>query len=713
MLLSLARHGVRRSQGLLGGAGAFRDASRGRLVLAAVESVPGLRFAHALPPADLYSAPVEDQLEWALEHLPSSRVRNFCIIAHIDHGKSTLADLMLQSTGSIRLKKGREHTSQTLDNLEVEQQRGITVKAQTATMLYRYDGDNDAEFGGSPYIVNLIDTPGHADFSYEVKRSLSACDGALLLVDSTQGIQAQTLANYQNAVDAGLTIIPVLTKLDLPHSDPWSTIDQMAAALDGVDPDDCLLTSAKSGEGIDELLPAIVEKIPAPSYGGDIDYPLRCLIFDSWFDTYRGAICIVVCTDGAIRKGDKIMTCLHRRVVEVNEVGILVGESKSMHAVPALQPGQVGYVITSIKSAADALSGDTLVRADEEDPESAMLTSRSDLEVKSVVFASIFPVDQGDFDDLLKSIERLVLNDPSVSVQRETSGALGMGFRCGFLGLLHMDVFRERLSQEHETEVIVTAPMVPYRAVPLRPPKSGGEEATQPFIIATPADFPSLEEQKIRGGFDFYEPVALVSVITPDVYLGSLMKVLQGHRGKQVEVAYFGQGNDDADAAACGRVLVKYLVPWAEVVTDLYDKVKSVSAGYASFEYEEAEPVVSDLVKVDLLLNGNAVDALSIICERSQAQTLGRDLAKRLKKAIKRQQFEVNIQAALGHKILAKTRIPPYRKDVLIKSGKTVGGGDRTRKQKLLQKQKKGKKRMKTVGNVEVTQEAFLSVLKR
>ena len=616
--------------------------------------------------------------------VPFERIRNFCIIAHIDHGKSTLADRLLELTGNIDKET---KNSQVLDSLSVERERGITVKAQTASMLYDHEGD------GSAYLLNLIDTPGHVDFSFEVSRSIAACQGALLLVDSTQGIQAQTLANYRIARDAGLSIIPVLTKLDLPHSDPAMAIEQIESAFQ-IPEEEIIWTSAKTGEGVDEILDALIKYIPSPgeSYSDNakkesfqLDGSLRAIVVDSWHNNYRGVIVLMSVVDGSLKRGDVIGMAHSGKKYEVLETGLL---SPAPIVTDELRKGQVGYVVAGIKDPKDVVTGDTVVNE-------ATLKSANFKRLKKVtpskpmLYASVYPTDSADFENLSRSLDRLLLNDASVSVTTETSGALGQGFRCGFLGKLHMEVFYQRLQDEYASEVISTAPMVPFKTVM----KDGSIQ-----LVEKPSDLPDRTHV-----LEFLEPMAQVTVVTPPEYLGLMMETLQSHRGKQL-------GIEHLDTMT---TVLKYELPWQEVVIDLYDEIKSRSSGYASFDYEETESLPADIVRVDLLLNGSAVDALSFVCHRSVAETRGRSVGKRLKKVISRQQYEVVIQAAIGAKIIARERIPPFRKDVLIKSGKTVGGGDVSRKKKLLEKQKKGKKRMKMVGNVELNQEAFMSVMKK
>ncbi|KAL7694078.1 Translation factor GUF1 mitochondrial [Plasmopara halstedii] len=607
-----------------------------------------------------------------LEEFEPERIRNFSIVAHIDHGKSTLADRLLETSGNI--SRQEREKAQFLDNLKVERERGITVKAQTASMLHR------DSITGMTYMLNLVDTPGHVDFSYEVNRSLSACEGVLLLVDCSQGIQAQTLATYYAAKERNLHVVPVLTKIDMPHAEVDDSILSLSSLLN-VDPDDVLLTSAKTGDGINEVLPAVVSRLPPP-VKCNRSAPLRCLLVDSFYDDYRGTVCLVKVVDGALFTGDRIYSAHQKTKHEVQETGLLL---PSRFKTEGLYAGQVGYIIAGMKSTTEAKVGDTFFK------EGALSADMKALpgfqEARSMVFASMYPTDDSSFDELRVAIEKLTLNDASVTTQQETSGALGMGFRCGFLGLLHMEVFHQRLSDEQGIQVMVTAPMVPYTVIG---PK--GERCT----VETPGAFPESTKY-----YDILEPMVEASIITPSSYLGSVLALAKKKRGIQTNLVYL---EDE-------RVIVTIDVPWQEIVTNFYNELKTISSGYATLNYREITPQRSDIVKVDVMINGKVLDALSFVCHRSRATPDGRLLCQKLKRVIDRQQFEISIQAALGGKIFAKERIAPYRKDVLIKSGKTVGGGDSTRKKKLLAKQKEGKRRMRTVSNVQLSQDAFWSVL--
>lgn len=598
-----------------------------------------------------------------LHDFTPDRIRNFSIIAHIDHGKSTLSDRLLEATGTV---SDREKKEQFLDKLQVERERGITVKAQTASMFYTHNG--------TMYLLNLIDTPGHVDFSYEVSRSLYACQGALLLVDAAQGVEAQTLANFYLAFDQDLKIIPVINKIDLPTADPERVTQQLVSLFD-FNTDEIVCASAKAKIGIDNILQTVINHIPQPESDGQ--RLLKALLFDSWFDEYRGVICLIAIQDGSLKKGDAIT--LHQTDVhyEILELGLMYPEPAPMDALYA---GQVGYIITGMKTVREARVGDTLYHAKKPVPPFPGFRP-----AKPVVFAGLFPVDATEFEQLREAIEKLTLNDASVTVEKKSSAALGLGFRCGFLGLLHMDVFRQRLEQEYGLTVIPTAPSVLYK-VEL-------SHTGETINVESPAEFP--DGGKIETVF---EPMIDATIIVPKEYLGSILSLCQEKRGEQKNLSYI----DDQ------RVILKYRLPLAEVATDFYDELKSVSSGYASFDYEESGYQPADMVKMDILLNGKPVDALSTIVHRDKAYYNGRELTDKLKAAIPRQLFEVVIQAALGAKIIASTRVAPLRKDVTAK----CYGGDISRKRKLLEKQKAGKKKMKQIGTVEVPQEAFLAILK-
>lgn len=600
--------------------------------------------------------------DFDLRNFPARLIRNFSIIAHIDHGKSTLADRLLELTGTI---SSRSKNEQVLDKLQVERERGITVKAQTASLFYEHNGEI--------YLLNLIDTPGHVDFNYEVSRSLAACQGALLVVDAVQGVQAQTMANFYLAFEGGLTIIPLINKIDMQSADPERVGREMDKAFD-IKPEETLLISAKTGIGLEQVLPAVIERIQAPA--GSENKPFKALLFDSWYDDYRGVICLIEVIDGAVAKGDVIASAHTGQEYEVLELGLMYPDPLQMQC---LYTGQVGYVIAGMKSVKEARIGDTFFNR-----KSPVEPLPGFKPAKSMVFAGIYPVDTSEFEVVRDAIEKLTLNDPSVHVEKESSVALGIGFRCGFLGLLHMDVFKQRLEQEYDVSIITTSPSVLYRVL-----LTSGEEV----VIENPADFP--EQVRIE---EVYEPIIHATMICPKDYLGNLFKLCQERRGEQLSMTYLDEN----------RVVLKYKLPLSEIVTDFYDKLKSLSAGYASFDYELAGFEPADLVKMNILLNGKAVDALSLIVHEDKAYYVGRQLVKKLREVIHRQMFEIAIQAAIGAKIIARESISALRKNVTAK----CYGGDISRKRKLLEKQKEGKKKMKQVGNVELPQEAFLTILK-
>jgi len=595
--------------------------------------------------------------------IPQERIRNFSIIAHIDHGKSTLADRLLEITGAVSAREMRE---QYLDRLDLERERGITIKAQ-AVRLY-YERDN-----GEVYQLNLIDTPGHVDFTYEVSRALSACEGALLVVDASQGVEAQTLANVYLALENNLEIIPVINKIDLPQADIERTKREIEEII-GLPADEAILVSAKMGIGIKEVLEAIVKKIPSPK--GKLEAPLRALVFDSWYDSYLGVVVLVRVVDGILYPGQKIKFLSTGKTFEITKVGVFAPEATTIDRLTA---GEVGFIAAGIKEVRDARIGDTITEASAEvEPLPGFK------EVKPVVFAGIFPVDSDDFLALKEAIEKLWLNDPAFSYEVETSSALGFGFRCGFQGLLHMEIVQERLEREFKLNLITTAPSVKYK-VKLR----NGKE----LEIENPADWPDPGQIE-----EVYEPYIKAEIYTPKEYLGQLINLCEEKRGIQREIKFLTPE----------RVILVYELPFSEVVMDFYDKLKSYSRGYASLDYQFIGYRASELVKMDILINKQPVDALSLIVHRDKAYYRGRDLVSKLKEVIPRQLFEVIIQAAIGSKVIARERIPPLRKDVLAK----CYGGDVTRKKKLLEKQKEGKKRLKAIGHVEIPQEAFLAVLK-
>ncbi len=597
-----------------------------------------------------------------LQNFDTSRIRNFSIIAHIDHGKSTLADRLLEKAETI---SSRQRVEQVLDKLQVERERGITVKAQTASLFYEYKGQT--------YLLNLIDTPGHVDFAYEVSRSLYACQGALLLVDAAQGVQAQTMANFYLAFEQDLTIIPVINKIDMANADPERVSREMEKVFD-TNPAEILKISAKAGIGIDELFGQIIERIKPPQ--GQESKPLKALLFDSWYDEYRGVICLIEVIDGSIKKGDVIVSAHSGEEYEVLDIGLMYPEP---HQTGALYTGQVGYLISGMKTVKEARVGDTFYRAKE--PVQALPGFKPS---KPMVFAGIYPLDTSEFEMVRDAIEKLTVNDPSVHIEKESSAALGLGFRCGFLGLLHMDVFKQRLEQEYNASIIVTSPTVLYKVL-----MTNGDEV----IVENPSKFP--DEVKID---QVYEPMVNATIITPKDYLGNIMTLCQERRGVQDGMQFLEEQ----------RIVLKYKLPLNEIITDFYDKLKSMSAGYASFDYEQAGYQESDLVKMNILLNGKPVDALSVIVHKEKSYYMGRQLVSKLREVIHRQMFEVAIQAAIGSKIIARESVAALRKNVTAK----CYGGDISRKRKLLEKQKEGKKKLKQVGSVELPHEAFLTVLK-
>ncbi len=591
-------------------------------------------------------------------------IRNFSIIAHIDHGKSTLADRLLERTRTI---SEREMQDQALDNMELERERGITIKSHAVQMYYQHAD-------GKTYTFNLIDTPGHVDFSYEVSRAIAACEGALLLVDATQGIQAQTISNLYLALEHDLEIIPVINKIDMPNAMVEEVMDQIIDLI-GIDIDDIILASAKTGEGVDQVLAAIVERIPPPE--GDPQAPLQALVFDSVYNAFRGVIAYIRIFNGTLRKGDKVRFYHTGKEYDADEIGIL-----QLDYVPRdeLSAGNVGYIITGIKESREIKVGDTLTHVARPCTEPIQGFE----EVKPMVYAGIFPIDNDDFEDLRESLEKLRLNDAALVFEPETSAALGFGFRCGFLGMLHLEIVQERLSREFGMEVITTVPNVPYNAYTKK-----GEK----LLVRTPADLPDPTR------LDYVEePIIKAQIITKPEFIGGIMTLCLDKRGTLLKQYYLTPS----------RVELDFELPLAEIVFDFYDRLKSISRGYASFDYQMAGYRRADLVKLDIMLNGEPVDALSALVHRSKAEAVGRKICKKLKELLPRQQFQIAIQAAIGAKIIARETLSALRKDVTAK----CYGGDITRKRKLLEKQKKGKRRMRQIGNVEVPQKAFLEVLK-
>ena len=592
-----------------------------------------------------------------------NNIRNFSIIAHIDHGKSTLADRIIQLCGGL---SDREMEAQVLDSMDLERERGITIKAQTAALSY-------TALDGQVYYLNLIDTPGHVDFSYEVSRSLSACEGALLVVDASQGVEAQSVANCYTAIDLGVEVFPVLNKIDLPSADPERVIKEIEDVI-GVDAQEAVRCSAKTGEGVREVLEAVVNKVPPPK--GDPTAPLKALIIDSWFDNYVGVVMLVRVVDGELKPKDKIRLMATGAVHLCEEVGVFTPKSVQK---PSLSAGQVGFIIAGIKELTSAKVGDTVTLADK--PASQPLPGFK--EVKPQVFAGLYPVESNQFEALRSALEKLRLNDASLQFEPENSTALGFGFRCGFLGLLHMEIVQERLEREYDMDLITTAPTVVYELLL----KTG--EVVQ---IENPSRLP--EPSRIE---EIREPMIVVNLLMPQEYVGPVMTLCTTKRGVQKNMQYMGR-----------QVMLSYEMPLNEVVLDFFDKLKSVSRGYASMDYEFLEFRAADLVKLDIMVNGERVDALSLIVHRSNSVYRGRELASKMRELIPRQMFDVAIQAAIGANIIARETVKAMRKNVLAK----CYGGDITRKKKLLEKQKEGKKRMKQVGNVEIPQEAFLAILR-
>ena len=590
-------------------------------------------------------------------------IRNFSIIAHIDHGKSTLADRLLEKTGVL---SSRQMEAQVLDSMELERERGITIKSKAVKMQY--------EYGGKNYELNLIDTPGHVDFTYEVSRSLAACEGALLVVDATQGVEAQTLANVYLALENDLEILPVINKIDLASARPQEAISEIEDII-GIPAEHAPLVSAKTGLGVDKLLEAIIEHIPAPVDGRD--KPLRALIFDSFYDNYRGAICHVRVIDGSVRAGQRIRMMATGAVFEVTEVGVF---TPGLTPVDALQSGEVGYVTAAIKTVRDARVGDTIT--DDEAPADAPLPGYK--RATPMVFCGIYPADGSRYADLRDALEKLQLNDAAVFFEPETSAALGYGFRCGFLGLLHMEIIQQRLEREFDFDLVTTAPSVIYHVH-----KTDG----QMVVLANPANLPPPQEIEYME-----EPMVKADIMTPNEYVGAVMEICQQKRGVYLDMEYPEQN----------RAVLHYRLPLNEIIYDFFDTLKSRTKGYASLSYDLDGYEQSDLVKLDFLLNGESCDALSVIVHRERAYQRGRAVAEKLREAIPRQLFEIPIQAAIGGKIIARETVKALRKDVLAK----CYGGDITRKKKLLEKQKEGKKRMRQVGSVEVPSEAFMAVLK-
>ncbi len=591
------------------------------------------------------------------------KIRNFSIVAHVDHGKSTLADRFIELTGALSIRELKE---QVLDTMELERERGITIKAQTARLKYR-------SRSGQEYILNLIDTPGHVDFSYEVSRSLAACEGAVLIIDASQGVEAQTLANAYLAVQNDLVIIPVINKIDLPQADIQMTLEQLEHIV-GLKPEEALMVSAKKGTGVEEVLETIVQRIPPPQ--GDSSAPLKALLFDSWFDSYRGVVVLVRVIDGQLKLGDRIILMSNNAEYQVEELGYLTPKPVKAEV---LNTGEVGYLIAGIKNLAHARIGETITHKFR--PTAKPLPGFK--EAKPMVFCGLYPSGESSIEDLRDALEKLRLNDASLHFEPEQSPALGFGFRAGFLGLLHREIVQERLEREFNLNLITTAPSVSYRVTTTK---------GQVIEVHNPSELPEIQQIK-----KIEEPIIEALILTPGRYLGNLLQFLDERRGQQKKLEFISQS----------RVLLDYLVPLNEVVFDFYNQLKSLSQGYASMDYELAGYQEAPLVKLDILVNYEELDALSVIVHKDKAYQVGRSLVQKLRQAIPRQQFEVVIQAAMGKRVIARETVKPFRKDVLAK----LYGGDYTRKMKVLEKQKEGKKRMKRVGRVDIPQEAFLAIL--
>ncbi len=598
-----------------------------------------------------------------------NHIRNFSIIAHIDHGKSTLADRLIQRCGGL---EAREMEAQVLDSMDLEKERGITIKAQTAALKYKAQD-------GKVYNLNLIDTPGHVDFSYEVSRSLSACEGALLVVDASQGVEAQTVANCYTALDLGVEVVPVLNKMDLPNADPDNARNEIEDVI-GIDATDAIPCSAKTGLGIEEILEAVVARIPSPK--GNPDGPLRAMIVDSWFDPYVGVVMLVRVVDGRLVKGERIKMMASGAMYNADNLGVFTPANQPR---ASLEAGEVGYIIAGIRELQAAKVGDTVTLVKTGTGSAALMATEAlpgFKEIQPQVFAGLYPTEASEYDSLRDSLEKLKLNDASLHYEPEVSQALGFGFRCGFLGLLHMEIVQERLEREFDQDLITTAPSVVYQVV-----KNGGEV----LMVENPSKMPDVGKMA-----EIREPIVTVHLYMPQEYVGPVMTLANQKRGVQMNMAYHGK-----------QVMLTYEMPLGEIVLDFFDKLKSVSRGYASMDYEFKEFRASDVVKVDILLNGDKVDALSIIVHRSQSQYRGRAVVAKMREIISRQMYDVAIQAAIGANIIARETIKALRKNVIAK----CYGGDISRKRKLLEKQKAGKKRMKQIGSVEVPQEAFLAIL--
>ena len=619
-------------------------------------------------PCHAQAIKAQSDLERRIAAIPIERFRNFCIVAHVDHGKSTLSDRLLELTGTIKAGENK----QVLDKLDVERERGITVKAQTCSMIYNHNGDD--------YLLHLVDTPGHVDFRAEVSRSYASCGGALLLVDASQGVQAQTVANFYLAFAQGLSLVPVINKVDLQHADTPRTLQQLKDTFE-FDPDSALLVSAKTGLNVDSILPTVVEKIPAPI--GDETKPLRLLLVDSWYSSYKGVVLLVRIFEGQIRAGDQVTSLVTGLKYTVGEVGIMYPNQTPQSV---LRAGQVGYIYfnPSMRRIQEAKVGDTYTRIGFE---SQVKLLPGFEEPKAMVFVAAFPVDQGDFTHLEDSINQLLLNDRSVTIQKESSGALGAGFRLGFLGTLHCSVFEDRLRQEHGASIIITPPTVPFKVI---------YKDCKELIISSPAEFPDNDVER-RNVAELQEPYVLATLTFPEEYLGKVIEICEGNRGKQNSLEYF----------TSTQVIMKYEMPLAQLVDDFFGKLKGATKGYASLDYEESAWRQSNIVKLQLLVNKEPVDAVSRVVHHSQTRILGKQWVEKFKEHVDRQMFEVVIQAAVGRQIIARETIKPFRKDVLAK----LHAADVSRRRKLLEKQKEGRKKLRAVGNVVIEHEAFQKFL--
>lgn len=628
------------------------------------------------------SSTAESNLQKRIDEIPQERYRNFSIVAHVDHGKSTLSDRLLELTGVIQRGKGSsQENKQVLDKLDVERERGITVKAQTCSMIYTHPDD------GKEYLLHLVDTPGHVDFRQEVSRSYASCGGALLLVDASQGIQAQTVANFYTAYSLGLELIPVINKVDLPHADIPRALDQIETTFE-LDPEKVIELSAKTGYNVEKVLPSVVENIPPPS--GDINLPLRALLVDSWYDSYLGVVLLVHIVDGKVQKGQKLISAVTKLRYDVKDVGIMYPDKVSTDHLTA---GQVGYLILGMKKTADAKIGDTFMTLGTQESIEPLPGFE---EVKPMIFVGAFPAEGANFSHLEEHIEHLTLNDRSVTLEKETSNALGQGWRLGFLGTLHADVFRERLESEHGESLIITAPTVPYKIIWK---KHGVNDETYEEIVTNPDEFPEPQLVKSKVA-DLQEPYVEALMTVPQEYMGQVIKLCEANRGEQIDISFLN---------TTGQAMIKYMLPLSHLVDDFFGKLKGATRGYASLDYDDAGYRSSDVVKLELLVNGKGIDALAQVLHRSQVDKKGKEWVRKFKGYLKFQLYEVVIQAKAGGRIVARETIKAKRKDVLAK----LHASDISRRQKLLKRQKEGKKTMRSIGNVQIPQEAYQGFLAR